>query len=154
MNSKNSLNIKVSLFIIIPTIIIIVISGMVAIMHTYNISKDMSLIIADELSDAKLLEMRDLINNELNYMKSIKLVAEELYNSNIRNRKIYENFMDKFSKKISENAEAVFLLFFPNKIDDDSIYKNDSLYKNINGQFGIYMSKDENGNVSRFGEKI
>ena len=113
MNTKNSLNIKVSLFIIIPIIIIIMITGIMSIIHTSVISKDMSLVILDEMSESKLLEMRDLINNELNYMKSIKLVAEELYNSNIKSRELYENFMYKFSKKISENAEAVVLLFLP-----------------------------------------
>ena len=150
MNSKNSLNIKISLFIIIPIIVIIMISGIITIMHTFSITKEMSLVIVNEISETKLLEMRDLINNELSYMKSIKLVAEELYSSNIKNRIIYENFMDKFSKKISENAEAVFLLFLPNIIDNDILYKNNQLYKNINGQFGIYIAKDENGNISRF----
>ncbi|MCZ9938452.1 chemotaxis protein [Brachyspira hyodysenteriae] len=150
MNSKNSLNIKASLFVIIPTIIIIVISGIVAIIHTFNISKKDSLVTVEHISEVELLNMRDLINNELNYMKSIKLVAEELYSSNIKNRNIYENFMYKFSKKISKNVEAVFLIFLPNVIDNDSMYKNNSLYKNINGQFGIYMAKDENGNISRF----
>ena len=151
MNTKNSLNIKVSLFIIIPIIIIIMITGIMSIIHTSVISKDMSLVIVDEISEAKLLEMRDLINNELNYMKSIKLVAEELYNSNIKSRELYENFMYKFSKKISENAEAVFLLFLPNIIGNDNMYKNDGLYSNIGGRFGIYMAKDGNGDISRFG---
>ena len=99
MNSKNSLNIKISLFIIIPIIVIIMISGIITIMHTFSITKEMSLVIVNEISETKLLEMRDLINNELSYMKSIKLVAEELYSSNIKNRIIYENFMDKFSKR-------------------------------------------------------
>ncbi|CRF33919.1 methyl-accepting chemotaxis protein [Brachyspira suanatina] len=151
MNSKNSLNIKVSLFIIIPTIIIIVIFGIVTIIHTFNISKNDSLVIIDKISEVQLLNMRDLINNELNYIKNIKFVTEELYNSNVKNRKIYENFMYKFSKKMSKNAEAIFLLFLPNVIGNDNTYKNNSLYKNIDGRFGIYMAKDEDGNISRFG---
>ena len=151
MNTKNSLNIKVSLFIIIPIIIIIMSAGILTILHTYNISRDMSLVTIDQISEVQLLNMRDLINNELNFMKGIKFVSEELYCSNIRDRKIYENVMCKFSKKISENAEAVFLLFLPNAIDNDNIYKNDSWYKNINGRFGIYMGKDKDGNISRLG---
>ncbi|MEI0701283.1 chemotaxis protein [Brachyspira intermedia] len=111
----------------------------------------MSLVTIDQISEVQLLNMRDLINNELNFMKGIKFVSEELYCSNIRNRRIYENVMCKFSKKISENAEAVFLLFLPNAIDNDNIYKNDSSYKNINGRFGIYMGKDKDGNISRLG---
>lgn len=151
MNCRNSLNIKVSLFIIIPIIIIIMSVGILTILHTYNISRDMSLVTIDQISEVQLLNMRDLINNELNFMKGIKFVSEELYCSNIRNRRIYENVMCKFSKKISENAEAVFLLFLPNAIDNDNIYKNDSSYKNINGRFGIYMGKDKDGNISRLG---
>ncbi|OEJ15144.1 chemotaxis protein [Brachyspira hampsonii] len=149
MNSKNNLNIKISLFIIIPIIFIIIICSIITIIYTYNISKDMSLSAIDQISEIKLLNMKDVINNELNFIKSIKIVSEELYSSNIRNRKIYESFMDKFAKNISENAEAVFLLFLPNAIDDDNIYRNDSLYKNINGQFGIYIGKDKDGNISR-----
>ncbi|MEI0447312.1 hypothetical protein R4J03_09655 [Brachyspira intermedia] len=69
------------------------------ILHTYNISRDMSLVTIDQISEVQLLNMRDLINNELNFMKGIKFVSEELYCSNIRDRKIYENVMCKFSKK-------------------------------------------------------
>ena len=151
MSCRNCLNIKVSLFIIIPIIIIIMSAGILTILHTYNISRDMSLVTIDQISEVQLLNMRDLINNELNFMKGIKFVSEELYCSNIRDRKIYENVMCKFSKKISENAEAVFLLFLPNAIDNDNAYKNDSWYKNINGRFGIYMGKDKDGNISRLG---
>ena len=154
MNCRNSLNIKVSLFIIIPIIIIIMSVGILTILHTYNISRDMSLVTIDQISEVQLLNMRDLINNELNFMKGIKFVSEELYCSNIRNRRIYENVMCKFSKKISENAEAVFLLFLPNAIDNDNIYKNDSSYKNINGRFGIYMGKDKETVYNQVKSKI
>ncbi|AEM22657.1 putative Methyl-accepting chemotaxis protein [Brachyspira intermedia PWS/A] len=126
-------------------------AGALAMVHTYHISRGMSLVTMDQISEVQLLNMRDLINNELNFMKSIKFISEELYCSNIRNRKIYENVMCKFSKKISENAEAVFLLFLPNAIDNDNIYKSDSWYKNIDGRFGIYMGKDKDGNISRLG---
>ncbi|EKV57060.1 putative Methyl-accepting chemotaxis protein [Brachyspira hampsonii 30446] len=149
MNSRNNLNIKISLFIIIPIIVIIMICCIITIMYTYNISRDMSLSAIDQISEVKLLNMKDVVNSELNFIRSIKIVSEELYSSSIRNRKIYEKFMDKFAKNISENAEAVFLLFLPNAIDDDNIYRNDSLYKNINGQFGIYIGKDKDGNISR-----
>ncbi|ELV04681.1 hypothetical protein [Brachyspira hampsonii] len=79
MNSKNNLNIKISLFIIIPIIVIIMICSIITIIYTYNISKDMSLETIDQISEVQLLNMRYVINNELDFMNGIKFIAEELY---------------------------------------------------------------------------
>ena len=147
MNDKVSLNIKISLFIIIPIITIILIFGIINTINTYNITKQMSLFTISQMAQKEVFEIESIIDVELNYLNNIKYSVENLYNYNIRNREIYEDLMKRFADEMSTNAVSVSLIFSSNAID--SMYINNPLYKNIDGRFGIYLLKDTNNNVHR-----
>lgn len=147
MNDKVSLNIKISLFIIIPIITIILIFGIINTIHTYNITKQMSLFTISQMAQKEVFEIESIIDVELNYLSNIKYTVENMYNYNIREREIYEDLMKRFAYEMSTNAVSVSLIFSSNAID--SMYINNPLYKNIDGRFGIYLLKDTNNNVHR-----
>ena len=153
MNNKVSLNIKISLVIIIPIIIIILIFGIINTIYTYNITKQMSLFAISQMSDKEVFEIESIIDVELNYLNNIKYTVENLYNYDVRKRDVYEDLMSKFANEMSTNATSVFLIFATNTIDNDSMYINDPLYKNIDGRLGIYLVKDKDNNVYRIDMK-
>lgn len=149
MNDKVSLNIKISLFIIIPIIVIILIFGIINTIHTYNMTKEMSLFTIFQMSQKEVFEIESIINVEVNYLNNIKYSVENLYNYNIRNREIYEDLMKRFANDMSTNAVSISLIFLTNALDNDSMYINNPLYKNIDGRLGIYLLKDTNNNIDR-----
>ena len=149
MNDKVSLNIKISLFIMIPVITIILIFGIINTIYIYNITKQMSLFAISQMSDKEVFEIEGIIDVELNYLNNIKHSIENLYDYNIREREVYEDLMLKFANEMSTNATSVYLIFASNAIDNDSMYVNNPLYKNIDGRLGIYLLKDKDNNVSR-----
>ena len=149
MNDKVSLNIKISLFIMIPVITIILIFGIINTIYIYNITKQMSLFAISQMSDKEVFEIEGIIDVELNYLNNIKHSIENLYDYNIREREVYEDLMLKFANEMSTNATSVYLIFASNAIDNDSMYVNNPLYQNIDGRLGIYLLKDKDDNVSR-----
>lgn len=72
MISKRSLNIKISMFIIIPIISIIIVFGIINTIYTYNITKQMSLFAISQISAKEVYEIESIINVELNYLNNIK----------------------------------------------------------------------------------
>lgn len=153
MNDKVSLNIKISLFIIIPIITIILVFGVINTIYTYNITKQISLFAISQMSDKEVFEIEGIINVELNYLNNIKYSVENLYNYNVRRRDVYEDLMNRFANEMSTNAVSVSLIFFTNVIDNDSMYINNPLYKNIGGLFGISLIKDSENNIQRVNMK-
>ncbi|WP_157152961.1 methyl-accepting chemotaxis protein [Brachyspira murdochii] len=149
MNDKVSLNIKISLFIIIPIIVIILIFGIINTIHTYNMTKEMSLFTIFQMSQKEVFEIESIIDVEVNYLNNIKYSVENLYNYNVRNREIYEDLMKRFANDMSTNAVSISLIFLTNALDNDSMYINNPLYKNIDGRLGIYLLKDTNNNIDR-----
>ena len=149
MNDKVSLNIKISLSIMIPIITIILIFGIINTIYTYSITKQMSLFAISQMSDKEVYEIESIINVELNYLNNIKYSVENLYNYNVRKREVYEDLMKRFANEMSTNAASVSLIFFTNAIDNDNMYLNDPLYQNIGGIFGISLIKDKENNIHR-----
>ncbi|WP_297203525.1 methyl-accepting chemotaxis protein [uncultured Brachyspira sp.] len=153
MNDKVSLNIKISLFIMIPIITIILIFGIINTIYIYKMTKQMSLFAISQMSDKELFEVESIINVELNYLNNIKYSVENLYNYNVRNREVYEDLMKRFASEMSTNAASISLVFLTNALDNDSIYINNPLYNDIDGRLGIYLLKDKDNSVSRISMK-
>ncbi len=150
MSNKVSLNIKISIFIIIPIVIIILIFGVINTIYARNITKQMVLFAISQMSAKEVYEIEGIINVELNYLNNIKYSVENLYNYNVRKREVYEDLMNRFAHEMSTNAVSVSLIFFTNAIDNDSMYINNPLYKNIDGRLAISLVKDmEKDNISR-----
>ena len=149
MSNKVSLNIKISIFIIIPIIIIILIFGVINTIYARNITKQMALFAISQMSAKEVYEIEGIINVELNYLNNIKYSVENLYNYDVRKREVYEDLMNRFAQEMSTNAVSVSLIFFTNAIDNDSMYINNPLYKNIDGRLAISLVKDmEKDNIS------
>ena len=153
MSNKVSLNIKISIFIIIPIVIIILIFGVINTIYARNITKQMALFAISQMSSKEVYEIEGIINVELNYLNNIKYSVENLYNYNVRKREVYEDLMNRFAHEMSTNAASVSLIFFTNFIDNDNMYMNNPLYKDIYGRLGITLVKDMENNISRINLK-
>lgn len=105
------------------------------------------------MSDKEVYEIGSIINVEENYLNNIKYSVENLYNYNVRDREVYEDLMKRFANEMSTNASSIFLIFFTNVIDNDSMYVNDPRYQNIDGRLGISLFKDSNNNIHRINMK-
>ncbi|CRF33920.1 chemotaxis protein [Brachyspira suanatina] len=144
MNNKVSLNIKISLFILIPVITIILVFGIINTIYTYKMTEQMTLFIISQMAEKEVYEIESIINLELNYLNNLKYSVENLYNYNVRQRNTYEYLMNSMANEMSTNAVSVSLIFFTNAIDNDNMYINAPLYKDIEGRLGIYFVKDGN----------
>ncbi|OEJ15145.1 chemotaxis protein [Brachyspira hampsonii] len=149
MNSKNNLNIKISLFILIPIVTIVLIFGIMNTIYIYKITEEMTLFIISQMSEKEIYEIENIISVELNYLDNIKYSVENLYNYNVRKREVYEDLMNRFAHEMSTNAVSVSLMFFTNIIDNDSMYINNPLYQDIKGRFVVTLVKDAENNISR-----
>ncbi len=153
MKNKISLNVKISLFILIPTVMIILVFGIINTIYTYKMTEEMALFIISQMAEKEIYEIESIINVELNYLNNIKYSVENLYNYNVRKREVYEDLMNRFAHEMSTNAASVSLIFFTNMIDDDSMYINNPLYQDIDGRLGVSLVKDEENNISRISLK-
>ena len=142
MNNKVSINVKISLLILMPIVAIILLFGIINTIYTYKMTKEMTLFIISQMAEKEIYEIENIIDVELNYLNNIKYSVENLYNYNVRERNIYEDLMNRFAHEMSTNAVSVSLIFSNNTIDYDSIYINNPLYKNIDGRLGIFLLKD------------
>ncbi|HJH55668.1 MAG TPA: methyl-accepting chemotaxis protein, partial [Brachyspira hyodysenteriae] len=148
MNNKVSLNIKISLFILIPITIIILVFGVINTIYTYKMTKQMTLFIISQMAEKEVYEIESIINLELNYLNNVKYSVENLYNYNVRQRSLYEYLMNSLANEMSTNAVSVSLIFSDNAVDNDNMYINNPLYKDIEGRLGISFFKDKN-NIDR-----
>ncbi|ELV06225.1 hypothetical protein H263_05462, partial [Brachyspira hampsonii 30599] len=149
MKNKVSLNFKISLFILIPIVTIVLMFGIINTIYTYKITEEMTLFIISQMSEKEIYEIENIINVELNYLDNIKYSVENLYNYNVRKREVYEDLMNRFAHEMSTNAVSVSLMFFTNIIDNDSMYINNPLYQDIKGRFVVTLVKDAENNISR-----
>ncbi|MEI0550796.1 methyl-accepting chemotaxis protein, partial [Brachyspira intermedia] len=149
MNNKVSINVKISLLILMPIVAIILLFGIINTIYTYKMTKEMTLFIISQMAEKEIYEIENIIDVELNYLNNIKYSVENLYNYDVRKRESYEDLMNRFAHEMSTNAASVSLIFFTNVIDNDSMYINNPLYHDINGRLGIYLVKDGESNISR-----
>ena len=153
MNNKVSLNVKISLLILTPIIVIILLFGIIITIYTYKMTKEMTLFIISQMAKKEIYEIESIIDVELNYLNNIKYSVENLYNYGVRKREVYEDLMNRFAYEMSTNAASVSLIFFTNVIDNDNMYMNNPLYKDIYGRLGITLVKDMENNISRINLK-
>ncbi|MEI0491184.1 methyl-accepting chemotaxis protein [Brachyspira intermedia] len=153
MNNKVSLNVKISLLILTPIIVIILLFGIINTIYTYKMTKEMTLFIISQMAKKEIYEIESIIDVELNYLNNIKYSVENLYNYGVRKREVYEDLMNRFAYEMSTNAASVSLIFFTNVIDNDNMYMNNPLYKDIYGRLGITLVKDMENNISRINLK-
>lgn len=153
MNNKVSLNVKISLLILTPIIVIILLFGIINTIYTYKMTKEMTLFIISQMAKKEIYEIESIIDVELNYLNNIKYSVENLYNYGVRTREVYEDLMNRFAYEMSTNAASVSLIFFTNVIDNDNMYMNNPLYKDIYGRLGITLVKDMENNISRINLK-
>lgn len=149
MNNKVSINIKISLLILMPIVAIILLFGIINTIYTYKMTKEMTLFIISQMAEKEIYEIENIIDVELNYLNNIKYSVENLYSYDVRKRESYEDLMNRFAHEMSTNAASVSLIFFTNVIDNDSMYINNPLYHDINGRLGISLVKDGESNISR-----
>ncbi|MEI0486266.1 methyl-accepting chemotaxis protein [Brachyspira intermedia] len=79
-------------------------------------------------------------------MNELASSLEDLYNIGIRDRNTYINVVSNYVRKDEASTIAMGFLLNKDLIDNDADYTNNEFYRDIKGQFGVYLSKN-NGNV-------
>ncbi|MBW5410733.1 methyl-accepting chemotaxis protein, partial [Brachyspira hampsonii] len=61
MKNKVSLNFKISLFILIPIVTIVLMFGIINTIYTYKITEEMTLFIISQMSEKEIYEIENII---------------------------------------------------------------------------------------------
>ena len=90
MFKKLSLQLKITIAILVPILIMIIISNTFIISYVNKISKELSYKVLLESSKGEANNIKSEIEQSLHDMMGLKIVFENLYKDGIRDRKVYE----------------------------------------------------------------
>ena len=145
MFKKISLQIKISLVILIPLLIMIAISNIVNIIYVQNASSKLSYKILEETAKGEGSKLKAIVKEDFYSIKSIKYTMENMYNSGITNRAVYERLVDTFFDVLPETVAGIMLAFEPNILGNDANYSND--YPLTKGQQTYYVARTADNKV-------
>lgn len=146
MFRKFGLQFRISLLILSIFFAMIIVSSLVNIILVNNANRAKSLSYLKKSVEAESYRGQNILKIELNYLNELASSLEDLYNIGIRDRNTYLNVVSNYVRKDEASTIAMGFLLNKDLIDNDANYTNNEFYKDINGQFGVYLSKN-NGNV-------
>ncbi|CRF33925.1 methyl-accepting chemotaxis protein [Brachyspira suanatina] len=146
MFKKFGLQFRISLLILSIFFAMIIVSSLVNIILVNNANRAKSLSYLKKSVEAESYRGQNILKIELNYLNELASSLEDLYNIGIRDRNTYLNVVSNCVKKDEASIIAMGFLFNKDLIDNDADYTNNEFYRDIKGQFGVYLSKN-NGNV-------
>lgn len=146
MIKKFSLQIKISLVILIPLLIMMTISNVVNIIYVQKISSKLSYKILEEVAKGERNQLRAIIRQDLYQITGLKYTIENMYNSGIRDRKAYENTIRNFFNALPVTVVGSMLAFEPNIIGYDGNYTD--VYPLTEGQQTYYISRSAGNSIS------
>ena len=146
MFKKFGLQFRISLLILSIFFVMIILSSLVNIILVNNANRAKSLSYLKKSVEAESYRGQNILKIELNYLNELASSLEDLYNIGIRDRNAYLSVVSNCVKKDEANIIAMGFLFNKDLIDNDADYTNNEFYRDIKGQFGVYISKN-NGNV-------
>ena len=142
MIKKFSLQIKISLAILVPLLVMLIISNTINVLYVKNASKKLSYKILEESSKGEAAKLQSFMEDDLYYTIGLQKVIEGFYSDGMTNRVFYETTVYNFFTKLSQNVNAIFIGFEPNALDNDSNYTNSQKYGSANGRFNYYVQRN------------
>ena len=156
MVKKFSLQIKISLAILMPLLIMLIISNAVNITYVKSASKKLSYRVLEESSKGEAAKLLSYMKEDLYSLVGLERVIRGLYNDGTSSRPFYERLLYSFFDELPQKVNSLLIIFEPNTIGNDSDYTNSEKYGPANGRFNYYLSRDNNSKiqVSYFDTKI
>ncbi|WP_297203527.1 methyl-accepting chemotaxis protein [uncultured Brachyspira sp.] len=156
MIKKFSLQIKISLAILVPLLVMLIISNTINVLYVKNANKKLSYKILEESSKGEAAKLQSFMEDDLYYTIGLQKVIEGFYSDGMTNRVFYETTVYNFFTKLSQNVNAIFIGFEPNALDNDSNYTNSQKYGSANGRFNYYVQRNgaDNFKESYFDSKV
>ena len=145
MFKRVSLQLKISLFILIPLLIMIAISNIVNIIYVQNASSKLSYKILDEVAKGEGNKLTAVVKEDLYQITGLKYIIENMYNSGVTDRNAYEAVARNFFRILPETVVGVMLAFEPNILGNDAAYSN--VYPLTKGQQTYYISGTSGNNI-------
>ena len=142
-----SLQIKISLVILFPFLILIIISSILSITFVNNITRKLSYKVLSESAKSEASKMQSLVQEELYHITGLQYSVENMFLNGERDREFYRNLVYNFFRILPEKVGGSMLVFEPNILDSDSAYINDPKYSPTKGQFTYYVSRGENNTI-------
>ncbi len=96
MFKKLSLQVKISLAILLPLLIMILISNIVNIIYVQGINQKLSYKILQETARGEGSQLSTVVKEDLYLITGLKYTLENMYNLGNRNRKYYEDAVKLF----------------------------------------------------------
>ena len=156
MVKKFSLQIKISLAILIPLLIMLIISNAVNIAYVKSASKKLSYRVLEESSKGEAAKLLSYMKEDLYSLVGLERVIRGLYNDGTLSRAFYERLLYSFFDELAKKVNSLLIIFEPNTIGNDSDYTNSEKYGPANGRFNYYLSRDDSSKIqtSYFDTKI
>ncbi|CRF33922.1 methyl-accepting chemotaxis protein [Brachyspira suanatina] len=145
MFKRVSLQVKISLIILIPLLIMIAISNIVNIIYVQNASSKLSYKILEEVAKGEGNKLTAVVKEDLYQITGLKYTIENMYNSGITDRNSYEAVVKNFFSILPETVVGVMLAFEPNIVGNDAAYSN--IYPLTKGQQTYYISRTSANNI-------
>ena len=142
MFKKVGLKFQITVSILLPIILVTIISNLVIQLYTGKISKELSYKVLEESSLKEAQNVKFGIEKHLYNVMGLKINIENLYKLGIRNRDSYKQLTSVFFENLPDDINGLSIAFEPNAIDNDEAYINDLNYKDANGRFNYYISKN------------
>ncbi|AUJ49235.1 methyl-accepting chemotaxis protein [Brachyspira hyodysenteriae] len=156
MVKKFSLQIKISLAILVPLLIMLIISNSINIVYVKSASKNLSHRVLEESSKGEAAQLLSYMNEDLYSLVGLERVIRGLYNDGTLSRPFYERLLYSFFDELPQKVNGLLIAFEPNMIGNDADYTNSEKYGPANGRFNYYLSRNNNFKIqaSYFDMKI
>ena len=146
MVKRVGLQVKISLAILIPLLIMIIFSNVINIIYVQNITSQLSSTILEETAKGEGNKLNLIVKDDLYHLTGLKYILENMYNSGVTNRVIYERTFQKFVKMLPNTIIGATLAFEPNILGSDENFTNQ--YPLTRGRQTFYVSKTLSGDMN------
>ena len=142
MFKKVSLQVKISLFILIPLVIMLIISNMVNIIYVRKSTVQLIYSILNNNAKYEVSKLKYFMEKDSDYVIGFASTVSGFYNDGIVNRDFYERMSDNFFKNLPDKVIGLLIAFEPNLLGNDNDYINSEKYAAADGRFNYYLSKN------------
>ena len=148
MFKRVSLQVKISLVILIPLVIMLIISNTVNIIYVRKSTVQLIYSILNNNAKYEVSKLKSFMEKDSNYAVGFANTISGFYNDGILNRDFYERMSSYFFDNLSENVVGLLMAFEPNSLGNDNDYINSEKYAAAGGRFNSYLLRNA-GNIQQ-----
>ncbi|MCZ9963628.1 methyl-accepting chemotaxis protein [Brachyspira hyodysenteriae] len=142
MLKKLNLNIKISLVILLPLIIMLIISNIVNIIYVIKSTIKLIYSVLDNKAKYEVVMLKSFMYKDAEHIMGLANTLSGFYNDNILDRNFYEKTSYNFLNNLPNRVNGLLIAFEPNIIGNDNDYINSEKYGVSGGRFNYYLSRD------------